>query len=32
VIGTDGKVEKIVEGREAIDPSGALAACRGSGP
>ncbi len=29
VIGKDGKVLKIVEGRDAIDPAGALAACKG---
>lgn len=29
VIGKDGKVVKVVEGRDAIDPAGALAACKG---
>ena len=29
VIGKDGKIVKIVEGRDAIDPSGALSACKG---
>jgi peroxiredoxin Q/BCP len=28
VIGKDGKVVQVIEGREAIDPAGALAACR----
>jgi peroxiredoxin len=27
VIGTDGKVAKLLEGKDAIDPAGALAAC-----
>ena len=29
VIGRDGKVVKVIEGRDAIDPTGALAACKG---
>jgi peroxiredoxin len=29
VIGKDGKVQNVFEGAEALDPSGALGACRG---
>ena len=28
IIGKDGKVLKVVEGKEALDPAGALAACK----
>jgi thioredoxin-dependent peroxiredoxin len=31
VINKKGRVEKVIEGREALDPSGALAACRPPG-
>jgi peroxiredoxin Q/BCP len=31
VIGKDGKVVKVVEGRDAIDPTSALDACRSTG-
>jgi hypothetical protein len=27
VIGKDGKVTRVIEGREALDPAGSLAAC-----
>ncbi len=29
VIGKDGKVQKVFEGRDALDPAGALGACKG---
>ena len=32
VIGKDGKVQAVFEGRDALDPAGALNACRGSAP
>ncbi len=28
VIGLDGRIQEIIEGREALDPTGALQACR----
>ena len=28
VIGKDGRIQEIIEGREAMDPTGALQACR----
>lgn len=30
-IGKDGRVEQVFEGKDALDPAGALSACRGQG-